>query len=107
MHSSPYAALKTLCSGIFKYRVAQIIVMVYAQAAKKTAGYMLTAMVLSLAVVTFMAGDFQPIGRVTSPGVVPDADGGTWIIFLLGVFVGAIVAATYFYVAHLEAKRQG
>jgi hypothetical protein len=79
--------------------------MVYAQALKKTAAYMLTAMVLSLAVVTFLAGDFEPVGRVTGPGVVPETDGGTWLVFLLGIFVGAIVAATYFYVAHLEAKR--
>jgi hypothetical protein len=79
--------------------------MVYVQAAKKTGAYITLALVLSLAIVTFISGQMDVTGRVTSPGTAPQAAGGSWIIFLLGIFVGALVIGTYFYVVHLEAKR--
>jgi len=81
--------------------------MVYVEAAKKTAGYMVLAMVLSLSIVTLLSGDLDTAatGRTTSIGT-PGTDSGNWVVFLLGAFVGALVVGTYFYVTKLEAKRQ-
>ena len=79
--------------------------MVYVQAARKTGAYMLLAAVLSLAVVTFLAGDLDATGRVTSTGLA-QAQSASWIVFLLGIFVGALVVGTYVYIAHLEVKRE-
>jgi hypothetical protein len=79
--------------------------MVYVQAAKKTGAYMTLALIVSLAIVTFISGDLDPAGRVTSTGIAPQAAGASWVIFLLGIFVGGLVIGTYFYIVHLEAKR--
>ena len=80
--------------------------MVYVQAAKKTGAFMMLAMGLSLALVTFISGDLEtPTGRITSTPVAEASSAG-WMIFLLGVVVGAIIIGTYVYIAHLEARRE-
>jgi hypothetical protein len=80
--------------------------MVYVQAARKTAGFMVLAVVLSLAVVIFLSGSIDgTTGRVTGPGVTSHVEGSSWIVFILGVFVGALVVGAYLYIARLEAKR--
>ena len=81
--------------------------MVFVQAARKTAGLMVLAMMASLALIFAMSGDLQDsvTGHAVqnSPAIL---DGNGWIIFLLGIFVGAIMIGAYFYIAHLEGKRQ-
>jgi hypothetical protein len=77
--------------------------MVYKAAAKKTAAYMLLSLVVSLAFVTFLSGELNPAtGRVTSTGTVPQAESSTWVIFLLGLFAGALIVGTYTYIVHLD-----
>ena len=77
--------------------------MVYAGAARKTLGYIVVASVLGLSVVTLLSGDPVPTARVI------DSAGGasdwSWLMFALGMLTGALMAGTYVYVAHLEARR--
>lgn len=80
--------------------------MVYYGAARKTGAYIVLAGVLSMGILTFTSGSLDPTGRVTSPGVLVEQTGAGWIIFALGVFLGAIIVGTYAYIAHIEAKRE-
>jgi hypothetical protein len=80
--------------------------MVYAVAARKTISFMVIAMVISLAVVMMLSGDLStPTGRVTDT-TISAPEGSSWMIFLLGLFVGALVVGAYFYLAGREAKRK-
>jgi H+/gluconate symporter-like permease len=79
--------------------------MVYLQAARKTGAYMILSLVLAASIVTFLAGDLEPTGRVTSSGITPSVEGGGWILFLLGAMVGALAVGTYIFLAHIEHKR--
>lgn len=79
--------------------------MVYVQAARKTGAYMVLATVMSMGVLTFLAGDLEPTGHVIDAGIGTGISGGSWILFALGVFTGALLIGTYVYVAHIEAKR--
>lgn len=81
--------------------------MVYASAARKTAAYMVLSVVLAISAITFFTGDLgeSTTGRVTTTGVTNAVESGSWILFLLGVLVGALVVGTFVYLAHYEHKR--
>ena len=81
--------------------------MVYAHAARKTVGLMALAMVLSLGVVTFIYGglDTTITGNVVANTSGANTEVSSWMIVLLGMFVGALMVGGYVFVAHLEAKR--
>ena len=79
--------------------------MVFKEAAMKTGAYLLLALLLSFAVLTFIAGDIQPTGRVTSIGTATQ-DTGSWVIFFLGIFIGVLITAAYFYIVHLENRKE-
>jgi hypothetical protein len=79
--------------------------MVYKEAARKTGAYMLFALFMGGAIVYFLSGELDPTGRVTSAGLAA-AESTSWVVFLMGVFVGALVIGTYTYVTHIESKRQ-
>lgn len=77
--------------------------MVYKEAARKTGAYMVLAVGMSLGAITFMTEDLvTPTGRVTSTG---QFTGQGWLVFVLGIFIGCLMIGTYFYLAHIEAKR--
>ena len=80
--------------------------MVYAHAARKTGAFMVLSLVLSLAIITLFSGTMEPTGRVTSPGLEAPTEAGMILPFVLGVFVGALIIGTYFYIVHLEAKKR-
>jgi hypothetical protein len=82
--------------------------MVYVQAARKTGAFMVLALVLSLAGITLYSGDLDTgvTGRVTSPGLVTPQESIIVVPFVLGVLVGALLIGTYFYIAHIERKRE-
>jgi len=66
-------------------------------------------MVLSFAIVMFVSGDLEQgiTGRAVTQETVESTsiDGGSWLIFMLGIFVGALMLGAYVYVAHIEGKR--
>jgi uncharacterized membrane protein len=80
--------------------------MVYVGAARKTVSFVVIAMVLSLGIMMLTTGSDGPTGRVTSTGTTAAPESITWAIFLLGVFVGAVIVGTYTYIVHIEAKRK-
>jgi len=78
--------------------------MVYRTAAKKTGAYIFVACLLSFAIMSFLSGDLDATGRVTSVGLVEENSGAEWLVFLVGVFVGALVIGTYVYILRLDGK---
>lgn len=84
--------------------------MVYAGAAQKTIAFMTLSLVLGFSIITFMSGDMMgtTTGRVVSDtsntGVAIESS--AWIIFLLGVLIGALAIGTYTYIVHIEKKRE-
>jgi hypothetical protein len=84
--------------------------MVYAGAAQKTMAYMTLSLVLGFSIITFLSGDLSgTTGQVVSDTTNTTAgsiESGAWIIFLLGVLIGALAVGTYTYIVHIERKRE-
>jgi hypothetical protein len=79
--------------------------MVYTEASRKTFAFMALALCLSLGIVTFFTEDLStPTARVVDGGAASVAGQG-WLVFVLGIFIGGLLIGTYFYIAHIEAKR--
>ncbi|MDD9953325.1 MAG: hypothetical protein OXR66_03245 [Candidatus Woesearchaeota archaeon] len=76
--------------------------MVYAEAAKKTGGYMTLAGILSLGVVSLSSVQETPTANVAADAGLSSSG---MIMFAIGVFIGALVIGTYVYIAKVEAKR--
>ncbi len=83
--------------------------MVYAGAAQKTMAYMTLSLVLGFSIITFLSGDMTgTTGRVvsdtTNTGV--GIESSAWVVFLLGILIGALAVGTYTYIVHIEKKRE-
>ncbi len=85
--------------------------MVYVGAAQKTMAYMTLSLVLGFSIITFMSGDMMgTTGRAVTDTTSTTAGAGlessAWIVFLLGVLIGALAVGTYTYIVHVERKRE-
>jgi hypothetical protein len=79
--------------------------MVYAAAARKTGAFMLFSLVLAVSLLMFFSGDLNATGyAIKNTGDIA-ADSGSWVLFLLGVLVGALAVGGFVYVMHIEGKR--
>jgi len=79
--------------------------MVFVEAARKTGGFMAISALLGVGIVTFLTEDLaSPSGLVVASPAETLAGSG-WLIFVLGLFMGAMMIGTYFYIAHVEQRR--
>ncbi len=77
--------------------------MVFLAAAQKTGGLMAVALLAGLGIVTFLTEDLtMPTGFVVHPVDIAES---SWLVFVLGLFIGAIMVGTYVYLAHVEHDR--